>query len=93
MHPPHSSSSSSIDVNFAFTFVTLTVLVSALFVVSAVIPTHSRELLGRRTKIINNYRDNTTGMPGNAFDIAQLFQLVQYKPHTVTSWFSTPEAS
>jgi hypothetical protein len=79
MHLPHSSSSSSIDVNFAFTFVTHTVLVSALFVVSAVIPTHSRKSWAKNEDINSKdwNRDSTT-MQGNAFDLTQRLRHAQY---------------
>jgi hypothetical protein len=80
LHPPHSSLSSSVNVNFEFTFDTLTVLISALFVVSVIIPTYSRKLQSK-DEDISNYRNSITGMQGNAFDIAQLFQLAQCMPH------------
>jgi hypothetical protein len=85
LHPPHSPLSSSVNVNFEFTFVTLTTPVSALFFVSAIIPTRSC-MFWRKNENIRNDRNGIT-IPGNAFNFTQLFQLVLYKPHAVRFGF------
>ncbi|KAN0130286.1 hypothetical protein V8E53_011909 [Lactarius tabidus] len=66
-------------IKFALSLVTTAVLVLALANVSAIIPTRSRKLW-RKNKEISNDRGDVT-ISGKTFDFAQLFQLVQYKPH------------
>ncbi|KAN0136585.1 hypothetical protein V8E53_005632 [Lactarius tabidus] len=69
----------SAQFNLPFIFVTTAVLFSALLNISTIIPTHSQKFW-RKNKHISNDRNNIT-IPGNMFDFAQLFRLVQYKPH------------
>ncbi|KAN0141825.1 hypothetical protein V8E53_000287 [Lactarius tabidus] len=78
---PLSSSARSARFDFPFILVTIAVLFSALLDFSVIIPTHARKFQ-RKNEHISNDRNDIT-MRGNTFDFAQLFQLVQYKPHAV----------
>jgi hypothetical protein len=76
-----SSSPRSAHLDLPFVFVITAVLFSSL-TISKTISTLTCKSWAKNKDINSNdwNRDNTT-MPGNAFDIAQLFQLVQYMPH------------
>ncbi|KAN0139067.1 hypothetical protein V8E53_003069 [Lactarius tabidus] len=76
---PLSSSPRSARFDLPFIFVTTAVLFSALLNVSTIIPTRSRKLWRKNEEISNDRGDVT--ISGKTFDFAQLFQLVQYKPH------------
>jgi hypothetical protein len=75
-----SSSPRSARLDFPFVFVTTAVRFSSL-VVSKTVSTLTRRSWAKNEDVNSNdrNRDNTT-MPGNAFDVAQLFQLGKYLP-------------
>ncbi|KAN0134506.1 hypothetical protein V8E53_007652 [Lactarius tabidus] len=85
-HSPSLLPSTPAHFKFVLSLITKAVLVSALTNVSVTIPTHSRTFWRKNEEISNNRSEITT--PGNTFNFAQFFQLVQYLPHAAQLVFN-----